>query len=307
MDGQRLRARSGFTIIELIVALAILGLLAAVLVPAVQSVRATARQSTCQNNLHQWGTAWQAALQSRGAFPTSIEKGDRPYQSLLPYLDQVDLGRRLNANEIPDSLPDLEVCLCPDDSVVWGSQIGNTSYFLNEGTYFRNGPRGYNGFSSGSRKDTRPQEITDGLSQTAAMCERLVRHDGAWTDQEMRTHAKRFFVLTPRQYTVHGDEGATAAMCRDEATGFYSTWGLYTSFWLPVSGGYDHMLTPNQSGCLNGTLSQFNPEVFLASATSLHAGGVNCLYADGRVAFTSETIDANVWKAVGSRNGGTSQ
>lgn len=66
---------------------------------------------------------------------------------------------------------------------------------------------------------------------------------------------------------------------------------------------YNHIMPPNQPSCnfVAGTLSSVGSSV---TATSLHPGGVNTLFADGHVQFVKESIDAKVWRAIGTRNGG---
>jgi prepilin-type N-terminal cleavage/methylation domain-containing protein/prepilin-type processing-associated H-X9-DG protein len=64
------RQHKGFTLVELIVVMGIIGVLIALLIPAVQLIREMARSSTCQNNLRQIGLAFQNHNDTYGAFPT---------------------------------------------------------------------------------------------------------------------------------------------------------------------------------------------------------------------------------------------
>ena len=106
VHNQQRLIRSGFTIIELLVAIAIIGLLIALLLPAVQQARAAARKTQCANNLKQLGLATHSFHDTHGAFPparlilnvprTAIDNGgilvglDEPtwLVRLLPFMEQ---------------------------------------------------------------------------------------------------------------------------------------------------------------------------------------------------------------------------
>src|SRR5947208_3433039 len=91
--------RAGFTLVELLVVIAIIGVLVALLLPAVQTAREAARRSQCTNNLRQMAIGLHNYHDVNQSFPLNYRPVTAgPYswmQAILPYIEQANLYNQL--------------------------------------------------------------------------------------------------------------------------------------------------------------------------------------------------------------------
>jgi prepilin-type processing-associated H-X9-DG protein len=299
------KTRTALTIVELCVAVTVVTLLAALLLPALGGALGVSRRSACASNLHQLGHALAGHLETHGAFPTA-NLPEPALWPLLPRIEQASLRNALISRNPPEQLPEVPVLVCPSDPVVWEqSSAGDVSYYFSDGSSLRIAGH-FDGFRKSTSHDTAPSEIVDGLSNTAAMSERMVRklsYHHPLSAEDLERETGRYLWYTPRRYARPGEEFAAAQMCRDERVSpVPAVFGANANAYRPNT-GYDHMLTPNSPACYNGAIGQFDAQFILLPPSSLHSGGVNVLMADGSVRFTADAVDSSAWAALGTRNG----
>ena len=270
--------RAAFTLVELIVTVAIAGMLVALLVPAIVSVRESSRKTECINHLHQIGTAAHSYEATWRVFPGT----DRWCRQLLKHLEQTQ-----------DAAVDA-VYACPSDQYATGDYNGlHISYRVNEGVW-RADRNGYGGPTM--RMQNGPRNLVDGLSTTVAYAEKLAWPDIAPTvvppDMFQQHWPRRMRNLAGH----YSDLDAFVEACESEPLPPGPGW-----HWISI---YNHVATPNRNSCLNGPPTLFEAtQYWSVAATSAHSGGVHALYADAHTAFVSDNIDRRVWRAVGTRDG----
>jgi prepilin-type N-terminal cleavage/methylation domain-containing protein/prepilin-type processing-associated H-X9-DG protein len=303
VDGWRLRR--AFTLVELLVVITIIGILIALLLPAVQAAREAARRMQCSNNLKQIGLGMHMHLEVKRTFPdgwswfsdTHTNTGGNEatwITRLLPYVEQAGLdalidwtkpfGQAAAGDQLVVNATAIPMFLCPSNDPI-GNIVGN---LYARGTYAANngiGPMHEDTFADlpptrtlGSvtnlslagtffmNSRLTPADIADGLSNTAFVSE--IR---AVPGEDMRG-------------ILHYPEGP-----------FYHH--NYTPN-SPVPDGIRDGECVSVAGApCQGTCIGWPSRSVTMSARSCHAGGVNLLLGDGSVTFLGDSVALNVWQA----------
>lgn len=325
--GRRGETRSAVTLVELLVVISVIGLLAALLLPAVQAAREAARRMSCSNNMRQLGIALHNSHAAMNRFPSGAVA--REYRQapatpwtffrwsalaqLTPYLEQSEVYNMLNLDKplysvslavTPENVEGVRllvpVFLCPSDR---GRRVredfGPTNYAVCTGSGAGGGtPRNTDGIFY-VNSTTRMSEIRDGASQTIALSESLLGDLGPESRDPQTSY--RFVIGSP---LAEARCDAPMSWNFADPRGFSWANGEYRN------GLYNHHLTPNSPtpDCLGvqmsgGPQTMFTPFGWRA-ARSRHPGGVNTLRADGSLGFLSDSVDRQTWRALSTRDGG---
>ena len=313
--------RAGLSLIDVVVAVSVVGLLAALTLPAVQASRERARRMGCRNNVRQLGLAVHGHEATHGRIPGSPDSGWSVQARLLPWLgagplaDELDYSMHPGAPEYDWSrvdvgyeirnatgLPAPAVFRCPSDgeygglsnAVGYAACVSATRETWTEAALFR--PFVLKPFNGSDYRGHATQftDVTDGLSTTAAFGEILPVGGGP----HRQTGNTRY------RY-VGGDE-ATEYMIQDcnslpaDPKLHFPHRGLE---WALVNGGsstYTHAAPPNTRPCFNKTSTALG----LWPSDSPHRGLVFVGWGDGAVSAVSDQVDLALWRAAATARGG---
>ncbi len=264
--------RAGFTLVELLVVIAIIGVLVALLLPAVQSARESARRAHCQNNLRQIGVAVLNFEQQLQQFPIGCQEKRTPVTNpagrqlswlihVLPQLEQTKLYDQLDLSAGYDAVRNqrpaqtlIPVLLCPSTSRLASERQG----------YWAGAPDGRQGLA-----------VSDyggnyGAAFTAPSANGVLLYDRA---------------ITIREIT----DGSSQTLLASEDTG--RDW-IMDGEWINGENVFDQLGTIN---------SQQHNEIW-----SDHPSGAMTVYCDGSVHFLSESVSKEVLRALCTRSGSES-
>jgi len=297
LHSQSCRVSRGFTLIELLVVVGIIGVLVALLLPAVQAAREAARRTQCQNNLKQIGLAIQNYHDVHNRFPTGyISRFDSSGNDLgpgwgwataiLPELEQSALFDKIHFDKNIEDPVNLAVrttpvatLLCPSDSTqpLWTAKrydtAGNTLQTIcdvassNYVGVFGTTEPGVDGDGCFSRDlDLRFADLVDGASHTLLVGERSANLGPAtWVG-----------VVTPAN--LFPPVGSPFPPVLNNASG----------------------MTLGHTGDGNGPNAAFS---YVNQFWSRHPGGSHFLFADGHLSFVSSSVDYALYLAATTRAG----
>jgi len=315
--------RRGFTLIELLVVIAIIGILVALLLPAVQSAREAARRISCMNNLKQIGLAMQNYESTYSRLPIGYQfcapglpgpsvVGHTAWVRLLPYHEQLNLHDEYQYGLFPGNTPNetvfsaqIPAYQCPSDDAR-GRWAGPNRDYARSNYLFCMG-------NSRMVADDVGHRIMD-CPYPSSMD---VTTNGAFQIGEARRLSA---IVDGTSNTALASETISGKLDIEKVIGGSSEWDLRGSFGYHMVGSssYTHFRTPNSSQadfmwpqrCFDQPemgLPCFHVNDFenmFALARSVHPGGVHVVFADAHVSFVEDTIDLAPWQALGTIAGG---
>jgi prepilin-type N-terminal cleavage/methylation domain-containing protein len=308
--------RFAFTLVELLVVIAIIGILIALLLPAVQAAREAARRSTCSNNLKQLGLALHLYHDAFRVFPPGnlgsntsvVNPAPRLTWALhlYPFIEQkaiydtYDFGKEYydpeNAStEEKAAARVVSTMLCPTDPGArvrkWSPWQNNVMRYCARGNYAaffgnisngatRTGASGHLPAMFGYRP-VRLAEVLDGASNTMALGENVRdrKMEGGYRGSYFSDYPGGAWILTRNTPNSPIADMLTTLMC----------------------GPSDNQPRINQPCAGVG-----DSDLAVASR-SYHPGGVQVVMGDGSARFVSETIGLRVWQTAGSIAGGEAE
>ncbi len=280
----------GFTVVELLLVIAIVTILTAIMLPAVQRSRAQARANRCKNNLKQLALAMHNYHDVHRTFPPAWVTRDPDFDArrgygwqsfLLPYLDQAPLYNRLDFNEEPsekDKLlqTSLPVLRCPADSTLPLNKL--------RGSYATSN------YSGNFGNVAIPRWLPDGLSEfwPGRVATPRKTNGIMWVNSRCRIRD-----------VVDGTSNTFLAGERCVSSG--------AGVWFGVTANNhenDAVTETSHASRINRTLASFS---------SRHRGGSHFVLCDGSARFVSEKIESRAWaddeepgtyQKLGARNDG---
>jgi len=311
---------TGFTLVELLVVITIIGVLIALLLPAVQAAREAARRMQCSNNLRQIGLAMHNFADERGGFPPSrtLSPVYRGWVvDILPDIEQEPLRKQYHydeqfysANNQPVVSTPLSFLRCPSTpdhnmviDLIWtdmktGSSTNYGKAATSDYWVYHTGGKTFSGSTSwsnaigaapGSTGTPIPlSKITDGLSQTGVV----------WEEAGLPEH----WILGVRQSdtvrnTFSGACGPGWAYNLSSSTArVYSSDGS-TSYYSTYSASYTVAQYEAMYPCAINCNNAYGVYAF-------HPAGANVLFCDGSVHFLASHISSSVFLSLHTADAG---
>ncbi|QDV34660.1 DUF1559 domain-containing protein [Tautonia plasticadhaerens] len=317
--------RRGFTLIELLVVIAIIGVLIALLLPAVQSAREAARRAQCTNNLKQIALATHNYHDAVGSFPPG-GINDPSYVGTwwnwaafaLPHMEQASVYNAINfslptynvANRTTVYQSLIDGFLCPTDE---SKRLFTDFYWVNPENYgdfpVTGAPTNYTASLGDTRVDSPFDYLSGDPSPGSWGCNRRFR--GLFGECSRGAVIKIADVRDGTSNTLLVGENSpnlNGQLAWANGDGTYATTVIPLNW---MTSYRDGQVEPNGDACdinalfdANRSVRCWRNQVYIYAFKSFHPGGANFALADGSVRFVKQTISPRIYNALGSRAGG---
>lgn len=334
------KARWGFTLVELLVVIAIIGILIALLLPAVQAARGAARRAQCINKLKQIGLAMHNYQESQGSFPpttciarspaggSALGDGWSVQPRILPYMEgnalfsQINFALPYGSATMADGTlvrtRRLDAFICPDETndvqrvnTAGAPEHYPLNYVVNAGVWFVWDPQSNRGGDGAfaPNSSTKPADFLDGMSNT--MCASEAKAYTPYFRNAGKANPDPTMPTSPADIqTLAGD----AKMGPELMNNTGHTEGVdgrihqcgFTTVFTP---NYEVWVTQGGSSYdVDWTNQQegkhaTNKTFAAITARSYHSGIVNAVMMDGSVHSIANSVELNVWRALSTRSG----
>ena len=310
----------GFTLVELLVVIAIIGILIALLLPAVQAAREAARRIRCTNNIHQLAVALCSYHSSHNRFPAGaycpfettqtggIVNCHTWIETLFPFIEQsmiyerIDFTRKNNEGTNPDVLNGLVIdsLMCPSDPDAGLMDNGREQWYLP-------GTAGTFSLAQSYAPSGGPLEMNACLLGVQGDYNCQYMHGGDGRLFYGSTGSPGMFAGGPWTYKVSDcTDGASHTFLLGETLPIYSTFMMYFSSHMNVASTNpppNHWKTNTE--CPRSPLVRQEPcYAYMGGFNSAHPGGVTMGMTDGSVQFINDDVDYLIWTHLGDRKDG---